>query len=101
MDNISALNAKNSLLLLDACFTGMNRENQALLADARPIALEVKLPALTKGVNVVSATAPKQISSGYSDKKHGLFTYYLLKSLRGEGISTATGKCLSANCIAI
>ena len=84
MDNISALNAKNSLLLLDACFTGMNRENQALLADARPIAMEVKLPALTKGVNVVSATAPKQISSGFSDKKHGLFTYYLLKSLRGE-----------------
>lgn len=84
MANISALNVKNSLLLLDACFTGMNRENQALLADARPIALEVKMPSLAKGVNVVSATAPKQISSGYSDKKHGLFTYYLLKSLRGE-----------------
>lgn len=35
-------------------------------------------------LTVFSASSGTQISSGYPDKKHGLFTYFLLKGLRGE-----------------
>lgn len=41
-ENLSKLNANSVTVFLDACFTGANRENEMLLADARPVSIQLK-----------------------------------------------------------
>ena len=82
-DELGKLNAKSVTVFLDACFSGANRESEMLLADARPIYVEVEGPS-AYGINVFSASSGTQISSAYPQKKHGLFTYFLLKGMQGE-----------------
>ena len=55
-----------------------------LLADARPVYIEVEGPTARGNVSVFAAATGKQISSAWPEKKHGLFTYFMLKGLRGE-----------------
>ncbi len=84
-EELARLNAKSVTVFLDACFSGGTRENRMLLADARPVLIKVKNPILLSDKLVVfSASSGSEISSGYPDMKHGLFTYFLLKGLRGE-----------------
>ena len=68
---------------LDACFSGANREKEMLLADARPVFMEVDASA-TGNVTVFSASGGKEISSAWPEKKHGLFSYFLMKGMRGD-----------------
>jgi hypothetical protein len=81
--NLADLGAKSVTVFLDACFSGANRESEMLLADARPIFIEVEGPA-AHGITVFSATSSKEISSAWPEKKHGLFSYFLMKGLQGE-----------------
>jgi uncharacterized caspase-like protein len=39
---------------------------------------------LSEKIVVFAAADSNQISSSYPEKQHGLFTYFLLKGLRGE-----------------
>jgi glutaredoxin len=39
---------------------------------------------LSDKITVFAAASGDQISCGYPEKKHGLFTYFLLKGLRGD-----------------
>ena len=82
-ENLGNLNAKSVTIFLDACFSGANRENEMLLANARPISIEVNSP-IVKGITVFSATSNKEISSAWQEKKHGLFTYFMLKGMQGN-----------------
>jgi hypothetical protein len=54
-----------------------------LLADARPVFMEVDESA-TRNVTVFSASSGSEISSAWPEKKHGLFSYYLMKGMRGD-----------------
>ena len=81
--NLADLKAKSVTVFIDACFSGANRESEMLLADARPIFIEVEGPA-AHGITVFSATSSKEISSAWPEKKHGLFSYFLMKGLQGE-----------------
>jgi hypothetical protein len=45
--------------------------------------MEVDVSA-TLDVTVFSAAGGKEISSAWPEKKHGLFSYYLMKGMRGE-----------------
>ncbi len=84
-EELGKLNAKSITVFLDACFSGVTRDNKMLFADARPIRISIANPALTSDrITVFTASGGEQISSGYPEKKHGLFTYFLLKGLRGD-----------------
>ncbi|MBU0509930.1 caspase family protein [bacterium] len=84
-DELNHLPARSVTVFLDACFSGVTRENELLLANARPVGLAVSSPAITsEKLLIFSATSGSQISSGDPDQKHGVFTYFLLKALRGE-----------------
>jgi len=84
-DELGRLPARSVTVFLDACFSGATRENELLLANARPVGLAVLSPAITsEKLLIFSATSGSQISSGDPDQKHGVFTYCLLKALRGE-----------------
>jgi len=82
-NNLADLKAKSVTVFLDACFTGANRESEMLLADARPLMIEVKSP-IAHGITVFSATGQKEISSAWREKKHGLFSYFLMKGMQGD-----------------
>ena len=82
-NKLADLKAKSVTVFLDACFTGANRESEMLLADARPLMIEVKSP-IAHGITVFSATGQKEISSAWREKKHGLFSYFLMKGMQGE-----------------
>ncbi len=83
-EELSELNVKSITVFIDACFSGTTRENKMLLADARHGMIVVNNPALRSGkITVFTGSTGNQISSSYPEKKHGLFTYYLLKGIRG------------------
>jgi hypothetical protein len=79
--NLSEIKSKSTTIVLDACFSGVSRENEMLLADSRPISIEVKQGSIPSNLNVFTASSDSEISSGYSQKMHGLFTYFFLKGL--------------------
>ena len=87
MDNLyeqlGSFDAKSTTVFLDACFSGANRDNEMLLADARPVFMEVDA-SVTRNVTVFSASSGSEISSAWPEKKHGLFSYYLMKGMRGD-----------------
>ena len=82
-EQLGSLGARSTTVFLDACFTGANRESEILLAGARPVFMEVDVSA-TRDVTVFSAAGGKEISSAWPEKKHGLFSYYLMKGMRGD-----------------
>ncbi|MDD3049932.1 MAG: caspase family protein, partial [Candidatus Cloacimonetes bacterium] len=82
-ENLSNLKANSVTVFLDACFTGANRENEMLLADARPVSIKLKNN-YVNNVTVFSATSSNEISSSYPQNKHGLFSYFLMKGMQGD-----------------
>jgi len=82
---LSKLKAKSVSVFIDACFSGLSRSNEMLLDGVR--ALTIK-PSASKLLNdrllVLSASSDREYSSAYPEKNHGLFTYFLLKALKGD-----------------
>ena len=82
---LSATQAQKITVFLDACFSGGGRD-MGLLA-SRGIKVTPQKDNLSGNIVVFSATTADQVALPYSDKKHGMFTYFLLKKLqesRGE-----------------
>jgi len=80
---LNKLGANSITVFLDACFSGANRESEMLLADARPVFIEVDA-SMTGNVTVFSASSGSEISSAGPENKHGLFSYFLMKGIRGD-----------------
>ncbi len=86
--------AERVTVFLDACFSGGAR-NQGLVAarGVKVVPRETK-DAVKKKLIVFTASSGNQTSLPYTDKKHGMFTYYLIKKLEESG-SELTYKELS------
>ena len=69
------------------------------MADARPVFIEVESPA-AGNVTVFSASGEKEISSAWPEKKHGLFSYYLMKGLEGKADSNNDKKITNGELLA-
>lgn len=82
--NLGKLKVNSITVILDACFSGGTRDNQPLLADARPVYISVEGGTVPKNTVVFSAASGREISSAYKQKLHGLFTYFFLKGLNGD-----------------
>ena len=77
-------------VFLDACFSGINRENEGVTEGLRGVEIVAEEPALSEGsVVVFSAAQGNETAQGYPEQGHGLFTYYLLKEIKdSEGMIT-------------
>ena len=71
-------------VFLDACFSGQDREQKMLIKDARGLGIKTKASQIPDNLNVFSASSNDQVSSGWPEKKHGLFTYFMLKGMQGS-----------------
>ncbi len=83
-DRLASLNARSVTVIIDACFSG-NYDGGTLISKASPIGIRVDNPvaALDEGVVFTSSSA-QQLANWYPKKRHGLFTYFFLKGLRGD-----------------
>jgi len=89
--NLENLKARSVTVFLDACFSGANRESEILLAGARPLFMEVN-PSAAGNITIFSAASGKEISSAWPEKRHGLFSYFLMKGMRGDGDTNNDGQ---------
>lgn len=80
--SLEKLDAKRTVVLLDSCFSGA-RGRGIVSKGSRPLVLTTSEPDDAGKVVVLSASSGREISSDYDKAEHGLFTYYLLRGLRG------------------
>jgi hypothetical protein len=76
----TAFETKRVSIFLDACFSGGAR-NESLLA-SRGIRIRPKSPFVMGNLIVFSATRGDQTAFAYNEKKHGMFTYHMLKMIQ-------------------
>lgn len=78
---LGALQARSVLVFLDACFSGAKRDG-GMLASARGVALKAKKEDPKGNMVIFSAASGDETAMPYTEKNHGLFTYFLLKKLK-------------------
>lgn len=80
--DVLAESGAESIVLLDACFSGFDKSGAALASTKGVVKVNSGAP---KGNTVVmSASAGNEVAHQYEEKSHGLFTYYLLKKLQAS-----------------
>ena len=79
---LSACNAQKTFVFLDACYSGVGRG----------IIIRPKETLVKGNLVVMTATSSTQRSMPYQEKSHGLFTYYLLKTLKEGGRGMSIGE---------
>lgn len=78
---LSELPVKKVFVFLDACFSGSQR-GEGMLLSARGVAIKAKTEKpLGNNMVIMSAATDAETAYPYKEKKHGLFTYYLLNML--------------------
>lgn len=78
---LSNLPAENVTVYLDACFSGSQR-NGEVMSSVRGVAITPYVTKPKGNLMVFAATSGKETAQPYAEKKHGLFTYFLLKKLK-------------------
>jgi tetratricopeptide (TPR) repeat protein len=80
-------NPKSITVVLDSCFSGGSNGGM-IIRDASPIFIETTTPLLTMdNAVVITSSQGDQISSWYTEKQHGLFTYFFLKTIKSAAES--------------
>jgi uncharacterized caspase-like protein len=75
--------SRSVTVFLDACFSGSAREETgAMLAQGRGVKIKPRGETVGGKMVVMSATTGDETAFPYSEKQHGMFTYFLLKKLK-------------------
>ena len=87
------LDLKRVYVFLDSCFSGMaSRAAEMLVKGARPALVHVdRVRPPSSNIISLNATSTGELSHAYPEKGHGLFTYYLLRGMKGEADSDHDG----------
>lgn len=80
-DALSNLQVKQTVLLLDACFSGSQRSGKMMASNSRGVRLKPKAAEVSGNLIVISATQGDETAYPYEGQEHGMFTYFLLKNL--------------------
>ncbi len=81
-ENLSAMPAQSVTVFLDACFSGSKRDGQVMASSARGVAIKANSGEPKGNMVVITAATGNETAYPYQEKKHGLFTYFLLKKLQ-------------------
>ena len=82
---ITKLKPKTVTLFFDTCYSGTSRENESLLVAAKPIRILAKDESeIPDNFTIFTSSLMNQISSGFKEANHGLFSYYLMKGMEGN-----------------
>ncbi len=90
--DIAKVTAKKKTVVIDACFSGQAGDGKAIIKNASPVLFRVENPLLAdKDVLIFQSSESSQVSNWYPEKKHGMFTYFFLKGLKGEADKNSDG----------
>ena len=79
-DALGAMDARRTLVLLDACYSGIG--DRSVAHQARPV-IRIDTPRNEGRAITISASAPDGLAYVEEQARHGRFTYWLLRALRG------------------
>ncbi len=79
-EELSTNPTESTIVFLDACFSGASREG--MLASGRGTRISPKDVPINGNLLVMSAASGTQTAHPFTEKAHGLFTYYLLLKLQ-------------------
>ena len=83
---IGNLGFRQVTIFMDACFSGVNRNNESLNEGLRGTEVEAPESELSTGNLVVFCAAQgNETAQGYLKEGHGLYTYYILKEIQESG----------------
>jgi N-acetylneuraminic acid mutarotase len=86
-EKLEGLKAREAVVMLDSCFSGAGGRS-VIAKGVRPLVTVIDEPiAKTSKLSILTASKGDEIAGGLDNESHGLFTYYLLKGLKGEGDS--------------
>jgi hypothetical protein len=89
-ESLGKLKAKEIIVVLDSCFSGGGGRS-VLAKGAKPLVVMINTPNIQKNIAVMTASSGNQISSAYEEQGHGLFTYFMLKGIKNEGVVKPDG----------
>jgi formylglycine-generating enzyme required for sulfatase activity len=87
---LGAMPSRATVVLLDACFSGANREG-GMMQSSRGVAIKPRENAVEGNMVVFSAAQGNETAYPLKDKEHGLFTYYILEKLQETDGSITLG----------
>lgn len=90
---LSEMNARSVSVFLDACFSGARRDGE-MINKARAVVIQPKTAAPKGNMFILSAASGQETALPYTEKNHGMFTYFLLRKLQ-ESKGNVTLKELS------
>lgn len=88
---LGALGVNSVTVFLDACFSGSLR-GDGMIASARGIALKPKADEPKGNMVVFTAASGDETAYPYTDKGHGMFTYFLLLKLQETAGNVTLGE---------
>lgn len=88
---LGKLKTQNVTVLLDACFSGVKRGSGQALIAARGVALKPRAEVLPANMVVFTAASDDETALSYGEKRHGMFTYFLLDRLKKSKGETSFG----------
>ena len=88
---LGSLKAHSVTLLLDACFSGSQR-GDGMLMSARGVALKPRTDEPKGNMVAISAATGEETTYPDAEKRHGMFTYYLLSKLQESGGDVTLGE---------
>lgn len=91
---LAAIPAKSVMVFMDACFSGAQRDG-SILAEVRGVTIKPREEMPTGKLVVFSAAQGDETAYPYTEKKHGMFTYYLLKKLQDTKGETTLGELMN------
>ena len=91
---LSSCPNKQTLVFLDACFSGKQRSGEEM-ATARAVGISTRKAAPKGNMVVFSAAQGDETAYPYKEKQHGMFTYYLLKKLQQSRGNVTLGELSS------
>ncbi len=90
-EKLAALKAKQVIVMLDSCFSGAGGRS-VIAKGARPLVNVVNTAVPEDShLTVLAASSGDQISGTIDEQGHGMFTYFVLKGLKGEADPEDTG----------
>jgi hypothetical protein len=90
--------ARIKVIIVDACHVGIKLGSRSLEDESRDFVHSILEEA--QGIGILASSTQDERSFEVADKGHGVFTYYLLEGLRGDGDTTPKDRIITLNEIA-
>lgn len=90
-DELGQLQVNSIICFIDACYSGATRDDK-MLQTGRALIVQPKAEEPRGNMVVFSASSGNETAHQYQSKKHGMFTYYLLKKLQESNGNVTLGE---------